>query len=252
MLRLIINADDLGLTPGCNQGIVRAMTQGVVSDTTLMINTAYAPAAVELLKAHGIRRAGLHLNLTYGAPVLPAAVVPSLVDADGLFHRKIAQAAPGFSPGDVAVELKAQAEQFLATGLDLTHLDSHHHAHSYPEVIDTVIALALELGVPLRHTGAAVRQRIAAAGVLTTDHFSPDFYDEGVSGANLRKLITAHRDGVLEIMCHPAADDDDLVFAISSYTARRADELAILTEPALRDFLKDNNIELISFADLKG
>lgn len=250
MLKLIINADDLGLTPGCNAGIVKALSDGIVSDTTIMINTEYAQVAVDLLKGNGISQAGLHLNLTFGVPVSPLTEVPSLVDDSGHFHRKIAQSVKLINLQEVEHELRAQIAKFRTTGLRLTHLDSHHHAHSYPEIIDIAVSLASEIGAPLRQTSAAVRQKITDAGVMTTDYFSLDFYDQGATREKLQQVILSHCDGVLEIMCHPA-QGERLIYEISSYNSCREKELAILTAPAMKDFLRENAVELISFADLK-
>lgn len=246
MRQLIINADDLGLTPGCNAGILRALTEGIVSDTSLMINTEFTKDAVSGLKARGICRVGLHLNLTYGTPLLPAAEVPSLVDGEGRFKRKIAVAAPGMRQTEVERELSAQVEKFLATGLGLTHLDSHHHAHSYPEVREVVIALARKLEVPLRQTSEELRKRIVAANVATTDFFSVNFYGQGVNLANLQAIIAKHRQGTLEIMCHPAIPEE-LIYRISSYNSWRERELALLTSREMVDFLKENGVRLIGF-----
>ncbi|MBP2654534.1 MAG: YdjC family protein [Firmicutes bacterium] len=251
MLKLIINADDLGLTPGCSTGIVKALTEGIVSDTTLMINTEHAPQAIELVKANGIKRVGLHLNLTYGQPVLPAASVPTLLDDSGRFRRRIAVSAPLLATEEVERELEAQVEKFLATGLELTHLDSHHHSHSYPQVLDIAIKLASQLKTPLRQTSPEVRDRIIAAGVKTTDWFTTDFYDQGVDLENLQMIIAGHDGGVLEIMCHPAREDE-LLFAVSSYNACRFKELAILTAPEIKRFLSEHGVKLISFAELTG
>lgn len=249
MRRLIINADDLGLTPGCNRGIVRAMTAGLVSDTTLMVNTAHTADAVALLKAHGLA-AGLHLNLTYGRPLLAGADVASLVEPDGGFHRPVNRVVAVCEPREAERELTAQVEKFLATGLTLTHFDSHHHAHSYPEILDVAIGLARQLGVPLRQTGPAVRSRIVAFGIPTPDAFSDTFYGPGATADNLRAIIRAHRGGVLEIMCHPA-EADDLLARTSSYSGERLRELAILTDPAMKDFLAAEGVELVGFAALK-
>lgn len=251
MLKLIINADDLGLAPGCNTGIVKALTQGLVTDTTLMVNTSYTEDAVTKLKQHGINRVGLHLNLTFGEPLTPVAAVPSLVDGNGRFHRKIAQAAPAMASGEIQRELTAQVEKFLATGLGLTHLDSHHHAHMYPGILDTVIALAQQLAVPLRQTGNDVRQKIREAGVATTDFFSLSFYEQGVSMRHLQDILRQHMQGTLEIMCHPA-EHDELIYRISSYNSWREQELAILTSQEMRRFISDTGIELIGFDALKA
>jgi predicted glycoside hydrolase/deacetylase ChbG (UPF0249 family) len=250
MLQLIINADDLGLTPGCNAGIVQALTAGIVSDTTMLINTDYTQAAVELLKASGINQAGLHLNLTFGAPVSPLAEVPSLVDDNGRFRRKIVQSVKLLNPREVEHELRAQIAKFHSTGLRLTHLDSHHHAHSYPQLLDIAVSLAKELNTPLRQTSAAVKQKIIDAGVVTTDFFSLDFYEQGATQEKLQQIILSHSGGVLEIMCHPA-QGEKLIYEISAYNSCREKELAILIAPELKEFLRQNAVELISFADLR-
>jgi predicted glycoside hydrolase/deacetylase ChbG (UPF0249 family) len=248
MRKLIVNADDLGLTPGCNQGIIRAMTEGIVTDTTLLINTDYTADAVARLKASGLA-AGLHLNLTYGRPLLPGGDASSLVDANGAFHRPVNRIVAVCEPREAERELSAQIEKFLSTGLTLTHLDSHHHAHSYPEILDVAIGLARKLKVPLRQTGSAVRARIVAFGVPTPDAFSDAFYGPGATAENLRAIIGGHGDGVLEIMCHPAAADD-LLAEVSSYSAERRRELAILTSPEIKEYIAAQGIELVSFAAL--
>jgi hypothetical protein len=251
MLELIINADDLGLTPGCNDGIVSAITKGIVTETTLMINTSYTQDAVTKLKQQDINRIGLHLNLTFGEPIVPAAQVPSLVDAHGRFNRKIAKAVTVMNPVEIKRELSAQVEKFLATGLGLTHLDSHHHAHTYPEIIEIAINLAQQLGVPLRQGNEAVRQKIRAAGVATTDSISLDFYEQGANLQNLKEIIQSHPQGTLEIMCHPAKPDQ-LLYDISSYHTWREQELAVLTSPEIREFMEDNDVRLVGFDALRA
>jgi predicted glycoside hydrolase/deacetylase ChbG (UPF0249 family) len=250
MLELIINADDLGLTAGCNAGIIRAMLTGVVTDTTLMINTVHADAAVKALKDNNINQVGLHLNLTYGPPVLSVASVPSLVNGTGKFHRKIAQSIGGINLEEAERELRAQLARFLTTGLGLTHLDSHHHAHSYPGLLDIAIKLAKEQGVPLRQTGNEVKAKIKAAGVATTDSICLDFYDSGASKDNLQKILAGHQAGVLEIMCHPAREDEEINI-ISSYNTCRSRELAILTDEEIKDYIRKRNIELVNFTALQ-
>jgi len=249
MLRLIINADDFGLTPGCNAAIVRALSEGAIGDTTLMINSEFAPAAVALLRERGINQVGLHLNMTCGTPVLPTAEVSSLVDGTGRFRRKVGKAIAAMDPREVEREFAAQAEKFLATGLMLTHLDSHHHAHTYPEVFPIALAMAKKLGVPMRQISDSLKREIVAAGVKTSDWFSWDFYDEGATLENIERIISQCPDGVLEIMSHPG-EPEELIYSVSSYNAQREKELAVLMSPEFKAFLRERDVELISFAEL--
>lgn len=251
MLDLIINADDLGLTPGCIEGIIQAMTAGIVTDTTLMVNTGFTQMAIEALKQQGITRVGLHLNLTFGEPVLAAGQVPSLVDDQGRFRRKVAQTVPLMQSVDVKRELSAQVERFLGTGLGLTHLDSHHHAHTYPEILDIAIELAQQLRVPLRQGNETVRQTIKQAGLATTDAISLNFYEQGATLANLQQIIQSHPNGTLEIMCHPAKPDQ-LLYDISSYNHWRENELAALTSQEIKEFIKKSGVHLVGFDALQA
>lgn len=251
MLNLIINADDLGLTPGCNQGIIKALTEGIVTDTTLLVNTDYTQDAVEQLKQHNINRVGLHLNLTFGQPLLPCNEVSSLVDENGRFRRKVAETVTYMKPSEIKRELTAQIEKFQATGLGMTHLDSHHHVHIYPEVLDIAIGLARGLGVPLRQGNTVVCQAIRTAYVTTTDAISLEFYAQNASLENLQQIIKNQQDGTLEIMCHPA-EPDQLLYDISSYNVWRGQELSVLTSAAMREFLEANNVRLMGFDGLRA
>ena len=251
MLNLIMNADDLGLTPGCNQGIIKALTQGIVTDTTLLVNTNYTQDAVEQLKQHNINKVGLHLNLTFGQPLLSRQEVPSLVDEQGHFRRKAAEAVTYMKPAEIKRELIAQVEKFQEIGLGLTHLDSHHHVHTYPEVLGIAIELAQELRVPLRQGSIPVCQAIRSACVATTDAIALDFYEQGATLEKLQAIIKNQRYGTLEIMCHPA-EPDQLLYDISSYNVWRGQELAVLTSPAMREFLEVNNVRLVGFDILQA
>ena len=251
MLTLIINADDLGLTPGCIDGILTAMTAGIVTDTTLLVNTEFTARAVAALKQQGITQAGLHLNLTYGEPVLAASQVASLVDESGRFRRKAAAAVPLMNLEEAKCELSAQVEKFQATGLALTHLDSHHHVHTYPALLPAAIELARQLQVPLRQGNETVRQAIRQAGLATTDNLALDFYEQGATLENLQQILQNHPRGSLEIMCHPAKPDQ-LLYDISSYNHWRSKELAVLTSQEMKEFIANNGIRLAGFDALQG
>ena len=241
MLKLIINADDFGMNRGVTLGIVRAMRDGIVSDTTMMVGMPYAEAGAALLKTCGINRIGLHLTLTCGKPVLPASVVPSLVM---LQH---AQA------DDVEKEYRAQIAKFQSLGLGLTHIDSHHHSHFYGDNFAVALLLTQELGVPMRHhnivAGRDTKAMITAAGLRTTEEFTIKFYDDGVSIWQLQDEIGAQMSrGMqsLEVMCHPAYVEPELIKS-SSYNLARSNELAVLTSYEMKRFIRDNDIMLTNF-----
>ncbi|WP_027340770.1 chitin disaccharide deacetylase [Halonatronum saccharophilum] len=250
MKRLIVNADDFGLTDGCNEGIIKAMKDGVVRATTIMINMSKAQDAIKLVKENGIEGLGLHLTLTCGSPISSLDKVPTLIADEKRFYRRRGELLPVMNLKEVEFELRNQIETFLGSGLTLTHLDSHHHIHSDDGVRGVVIKLAKEYDLPLRQPNSQVKEEINREGVMTTDHFSMDFYGEGANVENLKKIINSFEGGTIEIMTHPAIADEELK-EISSYNEQRERELEVLTSTELKKYLDDKEIELIGFMELR-
>ena len=155
MLRsLVINADDLGLTVGVNNGIFDAHDRGVLTSASVFANARATEDAI----ARALRRpslgVGCHLTLVDGQPTLPPARVPSLIEGDGRFHRSwkpfIVSCLLGrISLGEVEQELTAQIDRIRSAGLRLTHLDAHKHVHAYPPIFAIVVRLAERFRIPV-------------------------------------------------------------------------------------------------------
>jgi chitin disaccharide deacetylase len=152
--RLVVNADDLGLTVGVNDGIFDAHELGILTSASLFANapaTADAVRRARQLPSLGI---GAHLTLVDGAPTLPPERIPTLVTGDGRFPSSwkpfiVACLKGRVSLAEVALELTAQIERLHDFGLTLTHLDAHKHVHAYPPVFTVVAELAARFGVPV-------------------------------------------------------------------------------------------------------
>ena len=276
--RLIVNADDYGLTSGVSEGIRHAHLGGIVSSTSAMMNLPASlhdlPRAQTLCPKLGL---GVHLVLTVGAPLLPAAKVPTLVDASGKFFKRavLVQRLERIDPDEALAEWRAQVQQFVrVTGRKPDHLDSHHHSSYFtPALFERMLLLAAELGCPIRCPygadlasaaaylpGGHAEADFAAAQVLlaafkprTPQTFSADFYGETATMTHLEEIIkkiTAGTDGqTWELMCHPAVVDDKLL-SISSYQQQRAAELRLLIDPHVRALLAESEIVLINFGNL--
>lgn len=246
MLKLIVNADDFGLTRGCNEGILEAYNNGIVTDTTILINGKYADEAIKMARENGIERMGLHLNLTSGFSVLPPDEIPSLINENGRFYNRVKYLLPVVNLKDAEKELRAQIEKFYKTGIGLTHLDCHHHLHMYEGLSDIVIALASELKVPLRHTDVEKKNIIRNAGICTTDYFTMEFYGEKSGFDGLKNILNRFDNGVLEIMSHPGKVDSELMVT-SSYNIYRQKELETLVSDETKDYIRERGIELIQY-----
>jgi predicted glycoside hydrolase/deacetylase ChbG (UPF0249 family) len=245
--RLIVNADDFGLTRGVSRGILRAHREGVVTSTTVLASLPPEPELdAEAAACPGLGL-GLHLNLTWGAPVSPPGTVPSLVDAEGRFGRDLAALQARARPDDVRRESEAQIEAFARRfGRPPTHLDSHHHAHRLPGVMDAVVDVVLAARLPLRSQDPGFRDGLRRHGIATTDHFVGDAQAEPYwTAARLLDQLATLSPGVTELMCHPGRFDDDLAY--SRYGRQREVELAALCDPEARATVDRLGVRLCHF-----
>lgn len=250
MKYLIVNADDFGFSEGVNQGILKAHCDGIVTSTTVMVNLPQAGKIAKAATQHPRLGVGVHLNITYGKPVLPVREVPSLVNERGEFLR------PGtgvdrIRPAEVAAEWRAQLALFRSWGLKPTHLDSHHHVHTWPGLRNIAAQLAAELSIPVRFTDPPAREALVGKAVPVTDFFIGDFYGEGATTGHLLDILRGLKPGVTELMCHPAVVDEQLTEK-SSYTWPRNTELESLTSPEVQSLVRDQGIKLINYAELTG
>ena len=232
MKRLVVTADDFGLTTGVVAGIVDAHERGIVTATSLMVNAEAAQSAFAWAREHTSLAVGLHFVLTFAHPTGPREPLAELVDDEGRFRRLESGAHERATPEQVRGELRAQLEQFeKGVSRAPTHIDGHHHAHAFPGILTAVLEEAARLGVPVRAPDDATRERIRRAGVETADHFLASFYGaDNVSEDQLLDILDAAPDGTSELMCHPAQKDDRLE-TLSSYVGPRWTELATLTSP---------------------
>jgi chitin disaccharide deacetylase len=229
---LIVNADDLGMHPAVDAGILEAHERGIVTSTSLMVRRASAADAASKAWSVGLA-IGLHLDLSeweYG---------------DGRWQPRYERADPR-DESAVAQELRDQLERFRElVGADPTHLDSHQHVHGSPPVLGIARRMAAELRVPLRNDSAAIAYRGDFYGQTGTG----EPYPEGITREAMTALLRGLPPGITEVGCHPghALDPD-----VSSYAAERSIELRTLCDPDVRTVIAEEAIRLISFADVRG
>ncbi|MBI2197102.1 MAG: ChbG/HpnK family deacetylase [Candidatus Rokubacteria bacterium] len=246
---LIVNADDFGLTAGVSRGILHACRHGIVTSTTLIANRPLDPALLEGLQDSGLG-VGLHVNLTLGAPVSPAARVPSLVDGEGCFIRDARAVAERVKVDEARIELGAQIDAFRGImGRFPTHLDSHHHVGRHEPLLELMLFFARAINVPMRAQDAPGRQAALKAGVRTPDHFMGESGPEPYwSRERVLEQLRVLPEGVSEFMTHPGYYDEDL--AHSRYGKQRETEIEGLTDPAARELIAREGIRLASFSNL--
>lgn len=137
--RVIVNADDFGMSRGITDGIILAHRYGFLTSTSLIPNMPAAEYAIERAARFPRLGIGVHLNLCAGRPVLPAEEVPSLVGADGYFHPPRVMSRRLYTASarsrEIMAEFRAQIRWMKNRDVIPTHTDSHHHMHLYPAAV---------------------------------------------------------------------------------------------------------------------
>ncbi|TPW21477.1 MAG: phosphatase/phosphotransferase [Elusimicrobia bacterium] len=275
MKRLVVTADDFGLSPEVNAAVAEGRRKGVLTAASLMVGAPAAAAAVALAKADPGLKVGLHLVLCHGVPTLPPEAIPALVGHDGRLREDLPAlgAAIFFSSAarrQAEAEARAQFEAFAATGLAFDHVNGHNHFHIHPTLAGIVARLAREFrvpavrvpaqpwaGLPLAQAGMAAvmapwtalaRRRFEAAGLKTNDALFGLFETGAMDEAAWLRVAQRLPEGLSEVYCHPAtATLGVLAREMPGY--RHADELAALLSPRVREALERSGARLSAFAE---
>lgn len=279
MKRLIVNADDFGLSPEVNAGIVRAHRDGILRSASLMVAEPAARAAAELSRDNPGLDVGLHAVVCQGRSILDSSRLGAALNASGEFiDRPVAAGMRYFFDRSLRTamtdELRAQVERHLELVGYLNHIDGHLNFHVHPLFADILVNLAVEYKVPcirlprervmttirLRRDNATrklvesaifrtlsrrTRRMMIERGLTSTDalfglHQSGHLSEDYVVG-----VIDRIRDGTTELYFHPAAD----IGGVPPSAAAQL-EVEILMSPRVRDAIARNGIELTTFAEL--
>jgi chitin disaccharide deacetylase len=288
--RLIINADDFGLTSGVNRGILQAHQDGVVTSATLMANgRAFSEAATMANSAPNLS-VGCHVVLVDGSPLLPASEIPTLI-ASGENVAHFRRGLPGFvaralagkvDANQIEAEAIAQMQNIQAAGITVSHFDTHKHTHIFPAVLRPLLRAAAKRGVRalrnpfppqglvplplllsrpilwkryaqlkyLRRFSEQFREAVQDGGLFTTDG-TLGLAATGYMDPDLfQSLVESLPEGTWELVCHPGYNDAQLQATRTRLKASRVRELEVLTSAEAKTALSQLGVELISFRDL--
>jgi predicted glycoside hydrolase/deacetylase ChbG (UPF0249 family) len=231
MRRLIVNADDFGLSAGVNRGILEAHDHGVVTSTSLMVLQPAAEQAVAAASERPALSVGLHVDVGEWVYVRDEwrPVYERLAAADERIARE---------------QVERQIDRFHElTGSKPTHLDSHQHANRREPLRSAVLAAGEALRVPVRH-----ESEIRYCGAFYGQTAEGEPLAEAISVANLLRVVETLPEGTTELACHPGYADD----VATSYREERANEIASLCHPSVRAALDERGVVLASFAERKA
>ena len=287
MKRLIVNADDFGLTPGINAAISDLNRMGALSSATIMASAPYFPGAVHLAFVQTTLAIGCHIVLVDGVPVLPASEIASLIDPGDPSCRRFPSTLGGFlrdlwrgriRESEIEAEAVAQIRRVQSSGLSVTHLDTHKHTHMFRRVLRPLLRAALSCGVqairnpfePLWSARATFstdllrRLQVHALGtrrtsfiklvrrsrIATTDGAVGIMATGTLDGAALRSLLSRMPDGIWELVCHPGYADGALEQRRTRLRASREIEREALLEVIPQQLNRDPALTLTDFRDI--
>lgn len=243
--RLIVNADDFGLTRGVNRAIAELYRGGAISSATLMATGAAFDDAVEISRELPEMGVGCHVVLTDGVPVSAPETIPTLLGRNGVGLRSslgaFARAAllGQLQQAEIEIEASAQVTRLLDAGVWPTHLDTHKHTHMFPAVLRPLLRVAEHFGIrsirnpfeqawslPVGRGRAMRRLQIRVLGLLERSFHAQAQIREGrvrtTRGAvgvsatgdlderTLALLLAEIPPGTWELVCHPGFSDEQL------------------------------------------
>jgi predicted glycoside hydrolase/deacetylase ChbG (UPF0249 family) len=284
--RLIINADDFGLTTGVNRAIAELHQAKAVTSATLMATGAAFEDAVAIAHDHPTLGVGCHIVLTDGIPASPPESIPSLLGPDGKnFRPSLLDFVQALLRGnireeDIEREAMAQMQKIRQAGIPITHFDTHKHTHLFPAVARPLLRVAERTGIgairnpfeqswslALGHGSRLRRFQVKLLGGLRTKFAElPQILDErvfttdgtlGISATGhldaptLRQILnTLPADGTFELCCHPGYNDKDLDHITTRLRSHRDVERLALLEEVPRHLLNQSSFQLIDYGEL--
>lgn len=276
---IIINADDFGRHAEINRAVEEGLVHGCLRSATVMPGGATFAGAIDIARRHEELGLGVHFTLVDGHPILPPEEIPSLVGSEGDFlpdHTALLKRylKGGVNLEEVRRELAAQLQKIEATGIPISHVDSHQHMHTLPGIIDIVLDLAARAGIRAVRTprtplfagafgglgqlvgrlGLSTLARLAACkahrrGLLTPDNFAGIVAGEAVSEGELLHLIAHLPQGTTEVMMHPGMKNDVLQ-EDSGWQHDFEAELAAILSPRVGEALRKAEVEPVNFRHL--
>jgi predicted glycoside hydrolase/deacetylase ChbG (UPF0249 family) len=285
--KLIINADDFGLSIPVNKAIIKAHREGILTSASLMVNMPGFGHAVSLIKENTSLSVGIHINIFRGKPVSLPYKIKSLCKGETfienffeimrtIFYKKI-------ELNEFEIECRLQVEKAFKYGITISHLDSEKHIHLIPLFFETIIKIAKEYKILrircinempynflnispanlfnirfyslLYHAVNVKKEKklLEEQGFKTTDYFYGLLKTGGMGISEYKRILSHLKRGTTEIMCHPGHSEAEgaSVQRRTYYQVQGGElELKALLDPRLKDLIASHNIILTNYSEL--
>lgn len=273
---LLIHCDDAGMSWGSTMGAQRSIEQGVVTSTSMMAPCPWVPLMAAWVKEHPQADVGAHLALTSEhtnyrwGPVAGKSAVPGLTDPNGCLWDGSGEVTAHATADEVETEIRAQIARLESYGIKLTHMDTHMGTlYARPDYAERYVKVALEKGLPIMafwHLDSndipqeqmpafqAMAQKVWDGGLPVLDNMMNDPYGSpvGEKKAEYVKLLKNMRPGVHYLLVHCCAPSAEQVYAQGlSAASRWMADLECMTDPEIKQIIKDEGIILTTWRELK-
>lgn len=267
---VIIHADDAGMSHSVNRATIDAMEKGIVSSASIMVPCAWFTEFAAYAKAHPEKDFGIHLTLNSEwenyrwGPVASKDQVPSLVDPDGYLWDNVAEVVAHVDAEEAKVELRAQVQRAIDSGIKLSHLDTHMGALvSRPDLIEVYVDLGIEFDLPvfflrdvgdeipdeaIRHRANQLVARLDEHGLPVLDHMT-QLYTRGSFEEKKRQYLDAivnSKPGVQYLILHCGYDNEELR-AITSSSQLRDTDRRVVTDPEFMKVVRESGVEVVTW-----
>ncbi len=290
--KLIVNADDLGLTRGINLAVSECADAGLLRSATLMANGPAFEDAVRIFRGREGFGTGIHFVLTGLPPVSPAGKLGRLTGPQGLLPTGLLALLKKLEADKsvreaVRTELFAQAEKVFDSGIIPTHFDTHKHVHIIPAVLDVLLEISARFSVkwirePYEPSGSwrfffdlerrarfgfvkqlamaraslparpVFRARVRRAGIQTPAGVYGICFTGFMNENILGRLCGMLQPGVSELMTHPGIVDAELMRLKGRLRDSREKEKELLVSARVKRYFEAHRILLCHFGEVES
>jgi predicted glycoside hydrolase/deacetylase ChbG (UPF0249 family) len=255
---LIVCCDDLGSSASANSAIERALREGVGTTASLMVPCPWARAAAEACRDLDI---GVHLTLTSEYPTYrwrSLTGARSLQDPQGYLPQSSQELWAQADLAEVEAECRAQIEQALDWGVDVSHLNGHMDALQLDRhYFGVYMRLALRYRLPVRLRSSTIesafstisRTTLQRAGIVSADRLIVPPWGDSAHKPLLKCLEKLKPGAVTEFFLHPVDDGDELQTYDPEYGDLRVADAACLVDERIK--ASAQGVTLIGFRPLR-
>ena len=267
---VIIHADDLGVSHSENAASIIAMQKGSVSSASIMVPCPWFPEIAAHAQANPSADLGLHITLTSEwkyykwGPVTAKEKVPGLVNKNGFLYSDVDSVYQSASAAEVEMEIRNQVIRAKQFGIDPTHLDAHmgtalqrfDYLKAYLKVghefkIPVFIPRILELPLKVKFDTVLSDKDVLVDNILSA---SPGDFKNGFANFYTNGIKNL-RPGLTYLIIHTAYDDEEMRAVTIDHpdwgAAWRQEDFNFFTSPECKKILKENNIYVITWKEIR-